>query len=149
MQVVAGGVARRADVGDLLPLLDLLPDRYVERAVVPVEGAGAVGVLDDDALAVLPVPAREHDAPLRRRVDGRAVRGGEVDAVVVGIVVKIRRQPPGLERADEGGHPAAAVGGFASQHPGAPLDHLVDGAGGVGRLDRQHLDRPVALENDL
>src|SRR5690606_10699945 len=79
VQVRAGDVAGRAGEADLLARGDLLAGRDIDRRQVAVLGVGAVVHLDDDLVAVRAAPAGLDDRAGADGLDGRAVRGAEVD----------------------------------------------------------------------
>src|SRR5690606_6683814 len=82
VQVRAGDVAGRAGEADLLARGDLLAGRDIDRRQVAVLGVGAVVHLDDDLVAVRAAPAGLDDRAGADGLDGRAVRGVEVDTGV-------------------------------------------------------------------
>ncbi|EGJ73490.1 putative secreted peptidase [Streptomyces sp. Tu6071] len=112
VQVRAGHVAGRAGDGDLLTLADALPGRDLEGGEVGVLAVVAVGVLDDDLVAVGAAPTRRDD---RAGGDGLD-RGTGVDREV-GARVAVRPQAAvaavaaALDAVDGRG-PAGARGGL-------------------------------------
>lgn len=83
VQVGSGGVAGGARAADALAAGDLLAGLDAERGEVGVLGVAAVGVLDDDLVAVGPGPAGRLDGARADGLDAGAGRHGEVDARVV------------------------------------------------------------------
>lgn len=83
VQVRSGGVAGRTGAADPLASGDLLAGLDPERGQVRVLGVAAVGVPDDDLVAVGPGPAGGDDLAGADRFDAGAGRHREVDAGVV------------------------------------------------------------------
>ena len=83
MQVRTGGDARGAYQRDRLPGADHLPGTDQEFGRMPIDGADAVAVIDDHRPAVPLVPPREGDPPRPGGIDLRAIRGGDINPVVV------------------------------------------------------------------
>lgn len=83
VQVRPRAVAGRAGTADALPAGDLLAGLDPEGGEVRVLGVPAVGVPDDDLVAVRPGPAGGDDLAGSDRLDGGPRRHGEVDARVV------------------------------------------------------------------
>lgn len=83
VQVRSRGVAGRTGAADALPSGNLLAGLDAERGEVGVLGVAAVGVPDDDLVAVGPGPAGGDDGPGSHRLDGGAGRHREVDTRVV------------------------------------------------------------------
>ncbi|OPY07631.1 MAG: hypothetical protein A4E67_01176 [Syntrophaceae bacterium PtaB.Bin038] len=84
MQVRPRGESRGAHVPDELPLGHAcpFPDPFCKARQVAVEGLVAVGVADDDELAVPALPAGRKDLAARHGRDGRPLRRHVVRAVV-------------------------------------------------------------------
>lgn len=83
VQVRSAAVARRAGTADPLAAGDLLPGLDAERGQVGVLGVTAVGVLDDDLVAVRPGPSGRQDGAGSHGLDAGAGGNREVDARVV------------------------------------------------------------------
>ena len=119
------GVPCRADVGDDLSAPHALSRGHHDRRGVPVACRDTAPVVDVDHVAVAArVPAREgHDA-VRRRNDGRAHLGGDVDALMELCAVPAQS----VARADEAVRRPARRGGdgcIVTQEGGCPRHVLL------------------------
>lgn len=83
VQVRSGGVAGGTGAADPLASGDLLAGLDAERGEVRVLGVAAVGVPDDDLIAVRPGPAGRDDLAGADGLDGRAGGHREVDPGVI------------------------------------------------------------------
>ena len=94
VKVRAGGEAGRADIADDLALAHLLAggDALAEAQHVAVGGVIAVGMADAHVVAVLALAARLLDDAAAGGEDGRAGRGGPVDAGVHAPLVEQRME---------------------------------------------------------
>ncbi len=122
VDVGPGGLTGAADVGDDLALLHVVADVGDDLGGVAVERLAAVGVLNDDVVAVASVPSAclgDDYVTLRTRHDGGAGRRGEVDSVVSVNALRPHAAGDGAEviaglreRAD-GPDVASRIGNFA------------------------------------
>src|SRR5436309_3142281 len=83
MQVRTGGDACGAYQRDWLTGADHLPGAHQEFGRMPIDGADAIAMIDDHRPAVPLVPPREGDPACPGGVDLRAVRGSDINPVVV------------------------------------------------------------------
>ena len=118
MAVRAGRIAGAAHFGDLLALRHLLPDADQQLAAMAVQGLVAVAVVDDDAIAVAAVPARQGDGAAVGGHDGAAERAGQIKPAVQ------RGAAAGAEGVDK-----IALGRFGRQRFGADFLNLRRGLG--------------------
>ena len=83
MEVRAGGLARRADVADLVAPVHLHPDDHGDDAEVRVAGLVAVSVVDDDLVAVaVAVEFRQDHLAVAGGIDRRTEGPGHILAAV-------------------------------------------------------------------
>src|SRR5699024_2548151 len=82
VQVCAGGEPEVSHAGDRLPGHHTVTHGHVDGLHVAVDGHGAVVCQDPDPIAEALGGARVHHLAVGGRHDGRAVRVGDVDAVV-------------------------------------------------------------------
>src|SRR5437773_7418169 len=113
VEVRPRGLAALADQRDDLPLADLRARARPVLAIVRVDGRVAVVVRDDDQVTVAAqVVAVEH-ASRARGAHGCALRGADVDAVVMGLAARAegRGHHPRLDRPPEGRGAPRQLGG--------------------------------------
>src|SRR5208282_5013169 len=107
-------VAGVAGLGDHLPALDLIAALDVEFAVVAISRDEAIGMLDENEVAVtLEAVAGINDDAALRRPDRCAGRHGDVDAVVAASLEPLNDAP--ARRPAEFGLDACGVGVGAGQ----------------------------------
>ena len=82
LEVRAGRQPGRADIADHLAARDALARGDGEAAHMAIAARDAAAVIELDEIAVTAVAAGHHHAPVDRRIDRRAVRGGEVEPLV-------------------------------------------------------------------
>ncbi len=85
--------------------MDRLPHDDVDPGQVAVPGLRAVGVLDEDLVAVPAEDPRGEDPPRQHRDDRRSVRRGEVEPPVVGRARPAPDDPTTAEAAGGRDHP--------------------------------------------
>src|SRR5580704_3715062 len=139
MKVGPGGLAGRADGTDRLSALDGLPGGDVDGREVAVAGRVAAPVIDQDVVAVPPVPLGHDDGPARGGRDGRPGRRGDVEALVELGRPSERVRAPAEGRGD-------GPGDGPREHPGGSL--TLDAAGDPGRAPLR-LQLPLTLENQV
>src|SRR5690606_13535908 len=83
MQMRTGGASGTAYRGDNLTGADFLSDLHPDGFAVAVMAGKAVFMLDDDQVAITAVRIRKNNGTVADGADGRAVRGGEINAVVM------------------------------------------------------------------
>ena len=82
MEVRPAGTPRRADLGDHLPLFDLLPLLDHVARIVGVGGVVIVWMSDNDQLAIAREPPLEGDSARSGGLDRRTPLGPDIDTVV-------------------------------------------------------------------
>ena len=87
MQVVAGGIAGGAHLGDRVVLADRLPHTHEQPAAMGVQRTDSAAVVDDQIVAVAGRSGGRDDRPTLHRQNRGAVAIGDVQAIVVGGVL--------------------------------------------------------------
>src|ERR1700730_16542878 len=82
MQMRAGRSAGRADEANDVTARDMLPAVHVEPAQMSIAGRQTEVVLEHDQVSVLARRAGGLDRAVSRRVDGIALVGGDIDALM-------------------------------------------------------------------
>src|ERR1051325_2493506 len=95
VQVRAGGAARSSDARHGLTLAHEISLGYFVSCVVCVDARESAIVLDDHDVAVAGDLIAVDDAAIARGIDGGALRGGDVDAVVEAVAARTDRRGSG------------------------------------------------------
>ena len=82
--MVAGGIAGRTHLGNLLAFVDMLSHRNQELAVMAITGNIAVAMVDLYEISVAAHPPGVDDRAAIGRVDRRTVAVGNINALMVG-----------------------------------------------------------------
>ena len=92
MQVISGASAGASHFGDEFALPDDIPFLYQYLAAMPVIGLCSVAMVDNDQVSVAAADAAEGHSSAVRGVNGRALCGAEICAVMVSAPTLTKRR---------------------------------------------------------